>query len=639
MDTLQHSAGDRADVELWELASRSCNDALRPQDVARLESLLAGDPRARQFYGFYMLMHGEMAWRLRGERDEKRIRDDVHISDLPPLSVLYYPLSANFIGGPVFSYMVASVVLCLMLLGAWAYKISHVRDQHYAADSRNSTTSGPLDRRQLVFVGRITGMKDCRWADPNTHTYIGASAPLGREYALASGLMEITYKSGAKVILEGPCSYKVESSAGGFLTIGKLTAKIGTQSSKPKTQSSEPSSFSPLLPPLFAVRTPTAIVTDLGTEFGVEVAENGDTTSHVFEGKVVVEAGIRGFGDSVGDTGLASGTQRLLEAGESVQVSRMRAGTHHDSATGGTGSASGTLRFTHPTTPPKFVRRVYEPPKLLDLLDIVAGGDGMGRRRERGIDPQTGKQDSVFLHGGRTTDRPYAPVEWNSFVDGVFIPKLDKTSVPVQLDSDGHAFDGFTPYNSKSGPPGRTAGSIWARAVELNPIDRSKDRWHWIYTTDIDERFMPDGRGLLCMQSNSGITFDLAAVRRIHKDARPARFRATVGMIDAEPLFADKNPQGMTDVWVFVDGHLKQKRMQLRPRDGISDFNVTLGPQDRFLTLVITDSANGAMFDWVVWGDPVLETTTDTEYQTMQPEQPAVKGGATIHNTNGTSEK
>ena len=40
---------------------------------------------------------------------------------------------------------------------------------------------------------------------------------------------------------------------------------------------------------MFAVRTPTATVTDLGTEFGVEVSDAGVTTSHVFQGLVDVQ--------------------------------------------------------------------------------------------------------------------------------------------------------------------------------------------------------------------------------------------------------------------------------------------------------------------------------------------------------------
>ena len=82
--------------------------------------------------------------------------------------------------------------------------------------------------------------------------------PLGRKYALASGLMEITYDTGAKVILQGPVTYEVESKNGGFLSVGKLTGKVTTQAARGLT-----------------IRTPTATVTDLGTEFGVEVARRG----------------------------------------------------------------------------------------------------------------------------------------------------------------------------------------------------------------------------------------------------------------------------------------------------------------------------------------------------------------------------
>ncbi len=117
--------------------------------------------------------------------------------------------------------------------------------------------------------------------------------------------MEITYNTGAKVILEGPCTYQVESLAGGYLTLGKMTARVEKRSEvkgqnpRPKTQDLRPQSEISKSPNLqiskFFVRTPTAIVTDLGTEFGVEVGENGETTSHVFRGTVKVQ--IAGNGD------------------------------------------------------------------------------------------------------------------------------------------------------------------------------------------------------------------------------------------------------------------------------------------------------------------------------------------------------
>ncbi|MCD4726039.1 MAG: hypothetical protein K8R46_00100, partial [Pirellulales bacterium] len=86
-------------------------------------------------------------------------------------------------------------------------------------------------RQEMVFVGRITGMVDVKWSDDPRYLPPPdfAHVPLGRKYKLDSGLMQITYDSGAKVILEGPCTYEVESTAGGYLALGKLTARIGNR--------------------------------------------------------------------------------------------------------------------------------------------------------------------------------------------------------------------------------------------------------------------------------------------------------------------------------------------------------------------------------------------------------------------------
>ena len=78
--------------------------------------------------------------------------------------------------------------------------------------------------RYLQSVGRITGWVDCKLAHANT-VPLSADVRLGRKYELASGLMEITYDTGAKVILQGPVTYEVEAN-GGYLAVGKLTGKL-----------------------------------------------------------------------------------------------------------------------------------------------------------------------------------------------------------------------------------------------------------------------------------------------------------------------------------------------------------------------------------------------------------------------------
>lgn len=103
------------------------------------------------------------------------------------------------------------------------------------------------------------------------------------------------------MILQGPVTYQVNSVNSGYLPVGKLTGKIATSNAKG-----------------FTVRTPTATVIDVGTEFGVEVGETGETTSHVFRGAV----------NLVTMTASGESTGFILSQNASARVERSR--EHHD---------------------------------------------------------------------------------------------------------------------------------------------------------------------------------------------------------------------------------------------------------------------------------------------------------------------
>ena len=182
-------------------------------------------------------------------------------------------------------------------------------------------------------------MFDCRWT--------GSFRPPLREVLnvddyinLASGLAEVTYDSGAKVLLQGPCTYKIESPSSGYLKVGRLTARVGSKLPSPgtdrrlvgrgaggegggagneelRTKKEElPAPTSSLLLPTssFVVNTPSATVTDLGTEFGVDVDGTGTTDSLVFVGSVKVNT-------VVGDGQKQAGEVTLIE-NQSVRVER-----------------------------------------------------------------------------------------------------------------------------------------------------------------------------------------------------------------------------------------------------------------------------------------------------------------------------
>ena len=371
------------------------DDQLDSEQREQLAALLREDPAARTYYLQYMLTDAmlrlehstreltcEEGSGIRGQRsgisslpspasgrgaggeDGLQRNRDNDLQPIPnppiPISIILDPAPFAPVPSPLyvthpflFSNLFALFVLCLGIFGAWMYQIDI--PQPIARHGRTkASTYIASDTKASEFIGQITGMSNTiTWLDESTSTVSGARVPLGRRYALASGLLEITYDSGAKVVLQGPATYEVESRDGGFLSRGKLTARLekgseglgtgggkGGRSSKlpspasgrgvggeggqqqntdgnrnqlqhaltlalsghrpqvgrergPNTDPQSPNpqisnSQSPIPNPSFTVRTPSASVTDLGTEFGVFVQDASTCNVHVFEGKVQV---------------------------------------------------------------------------------------------------------------------------------------------------------------------------------------------------------------------------------------------------------------------------------------------------------------------------------------------------------------
>ena len=133
------------------------------------------------------------------------------------LSTTLHGTVGYFSDGMPLAYLLATVITGLGLLIGSLVHVS--QPEHVARNAVPSVVAQP----KAEYVGRITGMADCRWAGTAADS---PRVPLGRKYELASGVMEITYDTGAKVILQGPVTYEVESKSGGFLSVGKLTAKV-----------------------------------------------------------------------------------------------------------------------------------------------------------------------------------------------------------------------------------------------------------------------------------------------------------------------------------------------------------------------------------------------------------------------------
>jgi hypothetical protein len=304
------------DEELQSLLTLLVDGEITAPQFARLRDLMAQDPAAAAFYRQYMRLCALLEFECAAagtDRSAPRSRPVFAPVVAAAPATFFSTVSASLLtpGGFLFSYVVAAVLLGIATLVGAMYRVPSPSRQMAVtpAPIREESWPTPMPEKEIVTVARVTDMVDVTWAD----TTLAPSMQrilLGDKFALASGLMEITYDTGATVVLQGPCTYTVESKTGGYLARGRLMARVekkgrggegetgrladrgATANSisqvpnpKPRSNKSPSLPLSPS-PPLFSVRTPTAVVTDLGTEFGVEVDENNGSGVYVFVGAV-----------------------------------------------------------------------------------------------------------------------------------------------------------------------------------------------------------------------------------------------------------------------------------------------------------------------------------------------------------------
>jgi hypothetical protein len=147
-------------------------------------------------------------------------------------------------------------------------------------------------------LAQIVALSDPVWADDGQPRHEGDSLQMGGLLMLERGLAEIVFACGATVVLEGPAMFEVRDASTGRLDRGRLTATLERPTGP------------------FAIHTPTAVVTDRGTQFGVEVDPSGKTDVRVFQGLVeLVSLAALGAADplrlSAGDAGEVDAAGRI----------------------------------------------------------------------------------------------------------------------------------------------------------------------------------------------------------------------------------------------------------------------------------------------------------------------------------------
>lgn len=284
---------DRVVPELAALIELMCHGTATHADRDRLEKLLQ-DPANRAHYLAATRLHTELSWRWhRGRvvildascrtgstarenspslchsgRHSQRHRIAASVERTSDVLVSWL----RFLSRPApFACLFATAVLGAFLAAAGVMDMTWFGNPTFAE----------VARRTPPVAGRVTGLHAVRWRSPQNRHRVWEPVLQDGRIDVAAGLVQLTHQGGATVVIEGPASYQLLGPASGRLVRGRITVRTehGDRSEDLREDAAP-------LTPLFTVHTPKRLVHDLGTEFGVQVDEGGDTGVYVFEGLV-----------------------------------------------------------------------------------------------------------------------------------------------------------------------------------------------------------------------------------------------------------------------------------------------------------------------------------------------------------------
>ena len=264
---------DSADDELWSLVEAFCDGAASAAQRSMLNARLAVDPNARLFYLGYLQVHAELAWKRRGAIDPD-------MAPKRPRSVVLRILGpAAILNRPVFW---SSLVVALMFYGTFTVISWNLRGDNLSRDTK------PAERA----IATIQIAKNVRWSPDSKRRRVDSAVRRGELLKIDAGLVELHLERGAILLVDGPAAWSIDGDNRATLKRGRLLAKV------------------PEAAVGFTLTTPTAEIVDLGTEFGVEVVQDGTADVHVLKGQVNVR----------GTNGSENRQARQLRAGQSVRI-------------------------------------------------------------------------------------------------------------------------------------------------------------------------------------------------------------------------------------------------------------------------------------------------------------------------------
>jgi hypothetical protein len=246
-----------------DLIAAYCDGVISDQDVCLLEGFLLQSEAARHTFVSAFHLHTELHFAIRARRAADVAVRRVCTSTRADASTSsrFRPRS-NELASKRYVTIASSAIALILTTVLATIVVTRLRPP-----SRTPASARPLAARPEDNVAWLVNAQDCRWAAAESEMP-GRDMRAGKLLRLQAGLAEIEFDRGARVILQGPAEFVLVSGSEARLVHGTLTAHVPTTARG------------------FTILSPRGKVVDLGTEFGLSVDDDGQTTVRVFNGLV-----------------------------------------------------------------------------------------------------------------------------------------------------------------------------------------------------------------------------------------------------------------------------------------------------------------------------------------------------------------
>ncbi len=228
---------DSERVELNELCSAAVDGVLTGAHRDRLQEMLRASEEARQFYVRSMQLSASLCSYAAEMQSEP--------ADAP-----------NIVQVPAWRWQKA------------AWSIAAMAAVFVAAFLIFKASDPRGDDAEIDYVATLTGSKDCQWIGSTLTT--GDEVAAGQRLDLKTGVAELTFDSGAQLMVQGPAQVDVRSAWEAELRRGTLKANVPQEAVG------------------FRVMNTAVDVVDLGTEFSITAGDDGAAEVFVLKGAVEV---------------------------------------------------------------------------------------------------------------------------------------------------------------------------------------------------------------------------------------------------------------------------------------------------------------------------------------------------------------